>query len=211
MVTIRNINERHGDSLLFTAENLETAVAQMQQCIRECGKEFEGVVITDNDYEVVRTWFAMDGERNVWELIADDEESAIAEVLDCLREWNDDYPSTDWGEYWLAYSAEEPSPDSDAWKQHTATLHPIEPECDDGEHKWESPVEIVGGIKENPGVWGHGGGVRIQEVCLKCGCGKLTDTWAQRLDTGEQGLRSITYDRNYLEKVRQGKDKPEYI
>lgn len=129
MVTIRNINERHGDSLLFTAENLETAVAQMQQCIRECGKEFEGVVITDNDYEVVRTWFAMDGERN------------------------DDYPSTDWGEYWLAYSAEEPSPDSDAWKQHTATLHPIEPECDDGEHKWESPVEIVGGIKENPGVW----------------------------------------------------------
>jgi hypothetical protein len=69
-----------------------------------------------------------------------------------------------------------------------------QPACVDGEdHDWQSPIEIVGGIKENPGVWGHGGGVTIQEVCLRCGCGKCTDTWAQDPETGEQGLRSIKY------------------
>lgn len=69
-----------------------------------------------------------------------------------------------------------------------------EPKCssDDG-HDWQSPYSIVGGIKENPGVWGHGGGVVINECCMNCGCQKSTDTWAQRGDTGEQGLTSVSY------------------
>lgn len=77
----------------------------------------------------------------------------------------------------------------------TVQLDADEPECEDGEeHDWQSPVEIVGGIKENPGVWGHGGGVIIHEVCLRCGCKRTTDTWAQRPDTGEQGLHSVSYE-----------------
>jgi len=71
-----------------------------------------------------------------------------------------------------------------------------EPDCesDAGVHDWQSPIELVGGIKENPGVWGHGGGVIITEVCMCCGCKRTTDTWAQRPDTGEQGLTSVSYE-----------------
>jgi hypothetical protein len=70
-----------------------------------------------------------------------------------------------------------------------------EPQCDNasGEHDWQGPYGIVGGLRENPGVWGHGGGVVINRVCMTCGCGKRTDTWAQRRDTGEQGLTEVTY------------------
>jgi hypothetical protein len=76
----------------------------------------------------------------------------------------------------------------------TITLNPAEPECCDGqEHDWQSPHDILGGIKENPGCWGHGGGVIAEEVCIHCGCSRTTDTWAQRRETGEQGLRSVSY------------------
>lgn len=76
----------------------------------------------------------------------------------------------------------------------TVTIDPEEPECAGGhEHEWQSPIGIVGGIAENPGVWGHAGGVTIHEVCPHCGAHRHTDTWAQRPDTGEQGLTSISY------------------
>lgn len=79
----------------------------------------------------------------------------------------------------------------------TTQINPEAPKCIDGErdsHDWQSPHEIVGGLKENPGVWGKGGGVVIHEVCMHCGCGRTTDTWAQRRDNGEQGLTSINYE-----------------
>lgn len=82
-------------------------------------------------------------------------------------------------------------------------LDPDEPACIDGEeHDWQSPHSIVGGIKENPGVWGHGGGITIQAACLRCGCGRLTDTWAQDPEDGRQGLRSVSYEpRKYAAEV----------
>jgi len=87
----------------------------------------------------------------------------------------------------------------------TVQLDEPEPECEDGEdHDWQSPQEIVNGIAENPGVWGKGGGVIIHEVCLRCGCARITDTCAQRPDTGEQGLTSVSYDREmYAEDVAE--------
>lgn len=82
-------------------------------------------------------------------------------------------------------------------ESHTITIEPVEPDCIDGEeHDWQSPIELVGGIKENPGVWGNGGGVIINEVCIHCGCGRKTNTWAQNPSTGEQGLRSVEYKEN---------------
>lgn len=77
---------------------------------------------------------------------------------------------------------------------HRITIEPDEPDCIEGEsHRWRAPVTIVGGIKENPGVWGHGGGVIMKECCTLCGCGKVADTWAQDRSTGEQGLTSVEY------------------
>jgi hypothetical protein len=73
-------------------------------------------------------------------------------------------------------------------------LEPEEPECTEAAHDWQSPHEILGGCKENPGVWGHGGGVIIREVCMHCGCERVTDTWAQDRETGEQGLHSVSYE-----------------
>lgn len=75
------------------------------------------------------------------------------------------------------------------------TIDPEAPACSEGkEHDWQSPIELVGGIAENPGVWGHGGGVKIHEACMNCGCGRVRDTWAQDQTTGEQGLESVSYE-----------------
>jgi hypothetical protein len=78
----------------------------------------------------------------------------------------------------------------------TVPLDPEEPPCrsEEGEHDWQNPIELVGGIRENPGVFGHGGGVKIHEVCVRCGARRVTDTWAQDPCTGEQGLESVTYE-----------------
>lgn len=61
-------------------------------------------------------------------------------------------------------------------------------------HRWGRPHHVVGGLKENPGVWGHGGGVVIHDVCLRRGCTvrRKTDTWATDSTTGMQG-RSVRY------------------
>lgn len=79
-------------------------------------------------------------------------------------------------------------------ENHTITIQPSEPECDESEHDWQSPEQIVGGCKENPGVHGHGGGVIITEVCMNCGCERCTDTWAQNPANGVQGLRKVSYE-----------------
>jgi hypothetical protein len=85
--------------------------------------------------------------------------------------------------------------DHDDEETDTVVLPPEEPECshDDG-HDWQSPYRLVGGLKENPGVFGHGGGVIMHSVCMRCGCERVTDTWAQRRDTGEQGLTEVSYE-----------------
>lgn len=45
------------------------------------------------------------------------------------------------------------------------------PECKDGTvHSWRAPHDLVGGCKENPGVFGSGHGtVSITHVCSRCG------------------------------------------
>ena len=66
----------------------------------------------------------------------------------------------------------------------TVAIDPEEPDCADGEvHRWGDER-----------VSGSGGGVCITEVCGHCACKKIIDTWAQRPDTGEQGLHSLAYE-----------------
>jgi hypothetical protein len=70
-----------------------------------------------------------------------------------------------------------------------------------------SPYAVLGGLRENPGVQGHGGGVTIHRVCAHCGCLRIYDSWAQRRDTGEQGLASTSYallgDHDYTDAWRE--------
>jgi len=123
-----------------------------------------------------------------------------SEVEDAVRAWLE---ATDWensSTLWFTGYAIPLDPSTGASDgthrvRVSVTLHPEPPKCATGqEHDWRSPIEIVGGIAENPGVWGHGGGVRIHEVCANCGVHRHTDTWATNPETGEQGVESIAYE-----------------
>jgi len=105
--------------------------------------------------------------------------------------------SGDWGEIqstiWVSVLAW-PDGDKDEGSSFDISVDPREPHCIDGRlHDWCSPHKVVGGVRENPGVIGHGGGVLIIEVCRHCGCYRQTNTWAQNPQTGEQGLESVKY------------------
>lgn len=78
-------------------------------------------------------------------------------------------------------------------RDHLIPIEPEEPPCTGDSHDWASPWEVVGGLEDNPGVQGNGGGVVISEVCSRCGWYRLTDTWAQDPETGVQGLRAVEY------------------
>lgn len=86
--------------------------------------------------------------------------------------------------------------ESDEHESVTVAIEPDAPCCaEPGQaHDWQSPHEVLGGLEESPGVQGHGGGVIIREACAHCGAYRITDTWAQRMDTGEQGLTSVAYE-----------------
>lgn len=78
-------------------------------------------------------------------------------------------------------------------ERHKIAVDPEEPDCILEEHDWQSPHAVLGGLEENPGVWGHGGGAYIRQVCAGCGRYRLRDTWAQDPADGEQGLESVEY------------------
>lgn len=66
----------------------------------------------------------------------------------------------------------------------TTEIQPEAPKCSaPSGHEWR---EVS--------VRGHGGGVAIACECTTCGLSMRVDTWAQRPDTGEQGLESISYE-----------------
>lgn len=68
---------------------------------------------------------------------------------------------------------------------------PRAPSCEPGhKHSWRADK---GGLDENPGVFGHGGGALIYKVCSRCGVRKCINTWAQCFVTGEQGFTAVTY------------------
>src|SRR5690606_20836104 len=55
---------------------------------------------------------------------------------------------------------------------------------EDGAHRWGSPHELVGGIKENPGVWGGPGcSIRSTSVCLHCGLAYMRRSNSQGCNT----------------------------
>jgi len=76
----------------------------------------------------------------------------------------------------------------------TVQIDPVEPDCiDTNGHNWRSPHSVVGGLEENPGVWGRAGGVIIYKVCAYCGVYQVTET-----KDGPQGLgriETVRYDQ----------------
>ena len=69
-----------------------------------------------------------------------------------------------------------------------AAVEPLAPPCSGKEgHEWSSDFIV-------PSVRAHGGGIILTECCMHCGCARITDTWAQDLSTGKEGLRSTRYE-----------------
>lgn len=116
---------------------------------------------------------------------------------DSAREAAQEYvDGGDWGEVEETFWVTVFTTDEEGYKDRVKIqIDPEEPACTVGqEHNWQAPYEILGGLKENPGVWGSGGGVKYTMVCIICGCGKHVDTWAQDPNDGEQGLDSVSYE-----------------
>lgn len=143
---------------------------------------------------------ADDGNAEVVYVDAASGEEAAQEYVD-TGEWGDDRErETIWirVETWRAGLAVDEDGDvievRAEEESHEIELDPEEPECSHDEgHDWQTPYELLGGLRENPGCWGHGAGIVQHEVCMRCGCGRTTDTWAQDPNTGAQGLEAVKY------------------
>lgn len=179
--------------MTYTIESAAAALAAGETTIESIAAETRWPIIEDCLVPDPNMWHADDGNAEIIEDHDSGRDAAQAYVD--RGEWGDN-DETSWVtvHVWL----EGIDTDGDTVRvsedSHKIAIEPDEPKCiGDEEHDWHSPYEIVGGCKENPGVWGSGGGVCIQEVCTICGCGKITDTWAHDPSDGEQGLTSVSY------------------
>lgn len=114
------------------------------------------------------------------DLVAMTDEEAEGQAREWLEEGYEPQSETFWADGRL-YQIH-----PDGREEHIDTItirvDPEEPECSEDEHNYRQT-----------GVHGHGGGVIVTEACEHCGVTRRTNTWAQRPDTGEQGLRSVSY------------------
>ena len=89
-----------------------------------------------------------------------------ADVEESVRDgdWGDDTGS--W--VWTGRSSCEATGEEDS---HHVTFEAEGARCDhDDGHDWRSPHSVLGGLSENPGVWGgSNGGTTSREVCGHCG------------------------------------------
>lgn len=138
------------------------------------------------------------GEPKTYELHEDcggDESITAASLDEAMERWRTWASEGDYGEQratiWIHGAVDD---ESGEFHPMSLEIDPAEPACeDDEEHDCHSDISVVGGLDENPGVQGHGGGVVITEHCAHCGLYRVRDTWAQDPETGEQGLESVRY------------------
>ena len=107
--------------------------------------------------------------------------------------------SADWqfdrrGPYTITVSALDADGEEIDWASATVTVGPEIPACIADEHAWSSPHDIVGGLLENPGVCGNGGGVIIEEICSRCGCRRTENTWDQSWTGTGEPVTTVSYD-----------------
>lgn len=139
---------------------------------------------------VTTGWRADDGNAEVEYPHAADGHAAAAEYVR-TGDWGE-RDATKWLDVWAWRVAYVWNAADETWdsvildrEKHTITLDPVEPDCDGKTHNWLSCD-----------TWptAHGGGVIDKDVCTHCGMYRVRNTWAQRPDTGEQGLESISYE-----------------
>lgn len=103
---------------------------------------------------------------------------------------NDIYEKND-KTYWVNVCART----EESFDIYKIPVSPRVPKCNGPNHEWSSDYDLVGGCRENPGVFGSGGGVKIIEECIHCNVRKITNTWDYDPVDGEQGLTSVKYEK----------------
>lgn len=109
------------------------------------------------DYEAVYEAYGTDVDGDEQDL-----RTAAAQRHDCSGTYSDELPDCE---------ARDHGPENTADPDH------LSEEQDAEGHIWESPYQVVGGIRENPGVWGgQGTYLHHRSVCRLCGQYRETTT-----------------------------------
>jgi hypothetical protein len=141
----------------------------------------------------IRT-YAVSGEGAQWEIAAAPS-NVRRRVRHAIIEDAEDTGATQWWHVTVRMVDADADGDDVVVDSLRVQVDPGEPDCaDDHEHHWISPHWLLGGVQENPGVVGHGGGVVCTEVCRHCGCARVTDTWATDPEDGTQGHTTVSYE-----------------
>ena len=141
------------------------------------------------------------------------EESGASTIIEAYSDDEADLLARDWileGSYepelktfWVKGYLEKVDDDDEPVEQRYSFHVPFDPEtppCLPGHcHDWQSPWELVGGLKENPGVISHGGGIKKFSACMNCGCGSVYNSWDHCPTTGYSPLESWEYIANEYE------------
>jgi len=78
----------------------------------------------------------------------------------------------------VAYSVDDHGEPDEELATKTFPIDPPEPDCVElEEHDWCAPHSLLGGLGENPGVFGgHGGRITSTDVCRHCGWYRKTSS-----------------------------------
>lgn len=138
-------------------------------------------------------WKCDDGNAEV-EIVAGTAKKAAQKYVD-MGDWDDQYKT-----FWV--NVQVAPVGGDDWETIKIAVDPNVPPCDGEEHNWQAPHRLVGGLRENPGVYSSGGGASSKEICVNCAKIRITDGWATDTQDGVQGLDSIEYQDGDLDELK---------
>lgn len=158
----------------FTVEDMREFLEAQQRDLPRHYRTGDGTV--DNVFQATGAVEAMDLAIDWWMEGSWENKTELDIFVQEINPWDDD----------MEFPME--------WKTIEVGEDPPEPECTKDEHDWERPYEIVGGLKENPGVWSAGGTtMTFHSVCAHCGLHKHETQHGAQRNPGQ--LDTIEYRR----------------
>jgi len=158
----------------FTVEDMREFLEAQQRDLLRHYRTGDGTV--DNVFQATGAVEAMDLAIDWWMEGSWENKTELDIFVQEINPWDDD----------MEFPME--------WKTIEVGEDPPEPECTEDEHDWERPYEIVGGLKENPGVWSAGGTtMTFHSVCSHCGLHKHETQHGAQRNPGQ--LDTIEYRR----------------
>lgn len=137
----------------FTDEDSIAAAIKAELTTIELLEKILDDAVIEEDCLVLQPniWYADDGNFEITVEVNSGEEAAQDYVDD--GDWGN-AKSTEWVDVhvWQEGIGSDGEIQRVNEETHTIIIEPKEPKCTKNEHDWQSPYEIVGGLRENPGV-----------------------------------------------------------